>query len=497
MEYDKTTWINGVTKVNATNMNHLEEGVEAANEAADQAIAALAGKADLVDGKVPATELPSYVDDVVEYPLASDFPVPGESGKIYVATETNLTYRWSGTQYIQIGGQDLSQYYTKDESDAKFETIEAHDQSVEALSENFAPAYDSTKTYKVGDLCVFNAKYYICTTAVSTAEAFDPLKWTATDIFDSLKGKFVRILNASDINSSALTEEQFEAFKQGVIVKGTLSGILNGFFLPAFQPSGSMFWGGGVMYVASPTGGNKKAMTIKSYSINPSPRSLSVGSTAIFQINLGGSANILFGKNFPDYPEDTSKAYAFEQNVGGNLAWNEKTEYGFQVIDPPASTTLTTAEVALFEKGVAIRGSFLGLNAPTFMPAAKRSNDASAYYGFFFGAPLNATSTTCGTYKIDASTSIISIYTAITFDSIYNTNHININKLTAETFFKVLGKNWPSYPSDTTKLYKLQQQASTGALAWVQDFNQVTLSQADYDDMATHDDNVFYCIPEE
>ena len=53
-------------------------------------------------GKVPASQLPSYVDDVVEYPSASNFPATGESGVIYVATDTNKTYRWSGSAYIEL-----------------------------------------------------------------------------------------------------------------------------------------------------------------------------------------------------------------------------------------------------------------------------------------------------------------------------------------------------------------------------------------------------------
>lgn len=53
-------------------------------------------------GKVPAANLPSYVDDVVEYPSIVVFPVEGEAGKIYVDTDTNLSYRWSGTQYIEL-----------------------------------------------------------------------------------------------------------------------------------------------------------------------------------------------------------------------------------------------------------------------------------------------------------------------------------------------------------------------------------------------------------
>ena len=54
------------------------------------------------NGLVISSQLPSYVDDVLEYASASEFPATGESGKIYVATDTNLTYRWTGTGYAEI-----------------------------------------------------------------------------------------------------------------------------------------------------------------------------------------------------------------------------------------------------------------------------------------------------------------------------------------------------------------------------------------------------------
>lgn len=61
-------------------------------------------KADLVDGKVPAAQLPSYVDDVIEFNSKNEFPRPGDNGKIYVANDVNKTYRWSGSDYVEIGG---------------------------------------------------------------------------------------------------------------------------------------------------------------------------------------------------------------------------------------------------------------------------------------------------------------------------------------------------------------------------------------------------------
>jgi hypothetical protein len=54
-------------------------------------------------GKIPATYLPSYVDDVEEYNNLAAFPATGETGKIYVAIDTGFVYRWSGSIYVQIG----------------------------------------------------------------------------------------------------------------------------------------------------------------------------------------------------------------------------------------------------------------------------------------------------------------------------------------------------------------------------------------------------------
>ena len=56
----------------------------------------------LVNGLIPSSQLPSYVDDVLEYAATSNFPATGETGKIYVATGTGLIYRWTGSIYVEI-----------------------------------------------------------------------------------------------------------------------------------------------------------------------------------------------------------------------------------------------------------------------------------------------------------------------------------------------------------------------------------------------------------
>lgn len=53
-------------------------------------------------GKVPSTQLPSYVDDVVEVANFAALPATGETGKIYITLDTNFVYRWSGSVYVKI-----------------------------------------------------------------------------------------------------------------------------------------------------------------------------------------------------------------------------------------------------------------------------------------------------------------------------------------------------------------------------------------------------------
>lgn len=53
-------------------------------------------------GIINQANLPSYVDDVLEFADRTAFPTQGESGKIYVAQDTNKTYRWGGTAYVEI-----------------------------------------------------------------------------------------------------------------------------------------------------------------------------------------------------------------------------------------------------------------------------------------------------------------------------------------------------------------------------------------------------------
>ncbi len=81
-------------------------------------------------GKVPSSQLPSYVDDVLEFDSQSAFPETGESGKIYVAKDTNKTYRWSGSAYTEISaslalGETSSTAYPGDKGKIAYDHSQA------------------------------------------------------------------------------------------------------------------------------------------------------------------------------------------------------------------------------------------------------------------------------------------------------------------------------------------------------------------------------------
>lgn len=79
-------------------------------------------------GKVPSSQLPSYVDEVLEYDTKASFPATGETGKIYVDKTTNLTWRWGGSEYVEISpsialGETSSTAYAGDKGKANADAI--------------------------------------------------------------------------------------------------------------------------------------------------------------------------------------------------------------------------------------------------------------------------------------------------------------------------------------------------------------------------------------
>ena len=115
------TSISGTTQIVATK----DDFIKSSEKGAVNGVASLDNS-----GKVPTAQLPSYVDDVLEYSSQSNLPTTGETGKIYVVTDTNITYRWSGSKYVEISaslalGETASTAYAGNKGKANADAIAA------------------------------------------------------------------------------------------------------------------------------------------------------------------------------------------------------------------------------------------------------------------------------------------------------------------------------------------------------------------------------------
>ncbi len=225
----------------------------------------LAAKADLVDGVVPASQLPSYVDDVLEFASVAAFPSTGESGKIYVATDTNLTYRWGGSQYVEIsqslalGETALTAYagdkgkkvtddlaahkadtenphavtaaqvgaYTKAEVDEKIgeggkvQSVNGKDGVVVLTADDVgalpATKDETTGEYKVAEAAVFKKKVTIELDETDEEESTESESGIGIAAFDSTTERGVEIYDETANKSSALVPDGTPFVTMGTI----------------------------------------------------------------------------------------------------------------------------------------------------------------------------------------------------------------------------------------------------------------------------------------
>lgn len=108
------------------------------------------------NGVIPSSQLPSYVDDVMEFDGTINFPTTGETGKVYIDISTNISYRWGGSTYVPIGsdlalGETSSTAYAGNKGKANAEAIASLNGKVEQLTNRF----DALGLYvdADGDIC--------------------------------------------------------------------------------------------------------------------------------------------------------------------------------------------------------------------------------------------------------------------------------------------------------------------------------------------------------
>jgi hypothetical protein len=114
--------------------------------------------ATLVNGTVPSSQLPSFVDDVVEYASYSVLPSTGESGKLYVAVDTKKLWRWSGSGYVEISPSPGSTDSVTEGSNLYFTDARAQAALTSALSGKASTSHTHTAS-QITDFATESAKY--------------------------------------------------------------------------------------------------------------------------------------------------------------------------------------------------------------------------------------------------------------------------------------------------------------------------------------------------
>ena len=138
-------------------------------------------------GKVPSSQLPSYVDDVIEAANFAALPAEGEAGKIYVTLDDNKTSRWGGSAYAEISasvalGETQGTAYEGSKGAALKTAFDAHEA-------------DTDIHVTTADKTAWNAKYDKPSTGIAKTDL-------AADVQASL-GKADTALQASDIADKA------------------------------------------------------------------------------------------------------------------------------------------------------------------------------------------------------------------------------------------------------------------------------------------------------
>lgn len=123
-------------------------------------------------GKVPSSQLPSYVDDVLEYDNKTAFPATGETGKIYISKNDNKTWRWSGTAYVEISasialGETSSTAYAGNKGKANADAI---------------ASLNTWKTSAASDISTAKTDISSLKTKVSSLEGVTYVEITETEI---------------------------------------------------------------------------------------------------------------------------------------------------------------------------------------------------------------------------------------------------------------------------------------------------------------------------
>jgi hypothetical protein len=186
------------------------------NYISDATQSALDLKADLVNGKVPASQLPSFVDDVIEVANYAALPIPGATGVIYITLDTNKVYRWTGSVYVEIASGSTNLSYTAGVSDGTVNSDTGTDATIPLADTTNAGLFSAEEKTKLSGIAtganvgvVPNAPI---TGATKTKITYDSkglvtagADATTADIADSINKRYVTDANLVVIGNTSGT----------------------------------------------------------------------------------------------------------------------------------------------------------------------------------------------------------------------------------------------------------------------------------------------------
>lgn len=189
----------------------------------------MANKADLVAGKVPSSQLPSYVDDVAEYANLAGFPVTGETGKIYLALDTEFTYRWSGSAYVKISDTAKEDTANKTTSISGNETSNIKFPTVKAIYD-WVVGIDSNVVHKTGNENIDGIKTFIGTEIQIKKPLANQRRIVFSNSTDSRQMIVYQPENLNDLRiyNTGLSKDQVSFKEGGVTEFNDLIQIKNG-----------------------------------------------------------------------------------------------------------------------------------------------------------------------------------------------------------------------------------------------------------------------------
>ena len=176
-----------------------------------------------ISGTISAANLPSYVDDVLEYASLSKFPTTGESGKIYTALDTNKIYRWSGSAYVVIS-ETVALGTTHSSAGYGDESRAAYNHSTKTSGNPHHVTKTDVGLGNVENKSSATIRGELTSANVTTALGYTPPKTDTNTHYTTriVAGAANGTANATTTNGNThINVTDDNTFRSGVVIKGT------------------------------------------------------------------------------------------------------------------------------------------------------------------------------------------------------------------------------------------------------------------------------------